>query len=318
MKNQEFFQVQRQKALVFDLKNALQMIHAKTENAPEIWRVIRRVFAAHELSAPGYIGGVNSSAKTVKGESLEIDTYIIYLTPSDISGLINVCPMASPGCRAACLQSSGRAKFDARIPAAQLGRTAIYAASRSHFSALVFNELQKAQKRANKKGRVFAARLNGTSDISPRAFKVEGVDVLTAFPSVQFYDYTKVWTRANLNWPANYALTFSHTDGRDISETFELLKAGYSVAVPFAELNAAGRIKAGRSWSLPTTFGRMDAAGRKIDEFQVFDGDKTDARFLDREQGAPKTGGYIVGLKAKRTTVEKERAALASGFFVQV
>jgi len=307
-----------QTSLVLALKSELKQVDPVPENAAEIWRVIRRVFSSHGLNAPTYIGGVNSSAKTIKGESLEIDTYIIYLTPSDISGLINVCPMASKGCRAACLQSSGRAKFDAKIPAAQLGRTAIYAGSRPHFSALVFSELQKAEKRANKKGRLFAARLNGTSDISPRAFKVNGVDVLSAFPSVQFYDYTKVWKRRFLNWPANYALTFSHTDGRDISETFDLLRAGYSVAVPFAKLNGSGRIKDGKSWKLPTSFGRMDSDGRLLDSFPVFDGDKTDARFLDRKQGAPKTGGYIVGLKAKRTTVEKERAGLASGFFVQV
>jgi len=214
--------------------------------------------------------------------------------------------------------NSGRASFDKGVNRARIVRTCIYAASRKHFSVLLFDEIAKAKAKAAKHGRQFAVRLNGTSDISPRAFKVDGVNVLDAFPNVSFYDYTKVWGRARQSWPNNYALTYSWTDGRAWDDAVELLSAGHSVAVPFADLNSAGRVKVARAATLPTTFGQLDAAGRQVWTFPVFDGDKTDARFLDRVEGAPATGGYIVGLRAKRSTIEGEREALASGFFVQI
>lgn len=312
------FSPDQPKILVNSLRDALKKVDHSESNAPQIKRVIREVFAAHNLSAPGYIGGVNSSAKTVKGKAQNIDTYIIYLLPSDFSDVVNVCPAASIGCKAACLHASGRASFDSKIQAAQLSRTLIYAASRKHFSALVFAEIAKAEKRANKTGAILSARLNGTSDISPKAFTVDGVNVLQRFPNVHFYDYTKVWTRSKVEYSENYSLTFSHTDAKSIDESLQLVRDGAPVAIPFAELNAAGRIKAARSVTLPNEYTILDAAGRVLETFKVFDGDKTDARFLDRQNGAPKQGGFIVGLRAKRTTIEKERAALASGFFIEL
>src|ERR1043165_9824267 len=62
---------------------------------------------------------VSSDAKTVKGESQGYLTAILYMAPSDQSGVINVCPHASAGCRAACLYSAGMGRF----PAVIKGRT---------------------------------------------------------------------------------------------------------------------------------------------------------------------------------------------------
>jgi hypothetical protein len=300
------------------LRESFAAIEPTTANAGRIMKAARATLLDCGHSGPSSLGGVNASSKIAKGEKLNLHTFIMYLAPSDMAGAVNTCPQASEGCRAACLFNSGRAAFDDKINAARIARTLIYAASRPHFSAVLFSEIAKAQNKARSAGIFFSVRLNGTSDISPRAFKVNGVDVLAAFAEVPFYDYTKVWTRSRLTWPANYSLTYSWTDGRKWSDAVEVMNNGGALAVPFADLNAAGRIKVARSASLPTSYGEVDAAGRLLWSFPVFDGDTTDARYLDREQGAPAAGGYIVGLRAKRSTVEAERVALASGFFVPV
>jgi hypothetical protein len=85
------------------------------------------------------------------------------------------------------------------------------------------------------------------------------------FPSVQFYDYTKLANRKAL--PANYHLTFSLAENNEV-QAFAALANGLNVAAVFRKV--------------PAVF--MGAA--------VVDGDETDLRFLD-----PK--GVIVGLKAK-------------------
>lgn len=301
------------------LRSALSQIGASGSDVREIWATVRPILQRYGHAAPSSLGGVNASAKIAKGTAVNLHTFIMYLAPHTAAGAVNVCPHASPGCIAACLNGSGRASFDAKIPAARVARTLFYAASRRHFSAVLFSEIERARVKAERTGARFAVRLNGTSDISPRAFKVNGVDVLSAFPSVTFYDYTKVWGRARQTWPNNYTLTFSWTDGRTWDDARrDVLDAGHALAVPFADLNAAGRVKVARAATLPTTYGAVDGDGRLIWEAPVFDGDQTDARFMDRDLGAPASGGFIVGLRAKRTTLEAERAALASGFFVAV
>ena len=56
----------------------------------------------------------------------------------------------------------------------------------------------------------FSVRLNGTSDLSPEQFHLEGVNILEIFPEVQFYDYTKVYKRIELTKKyTNYDITFS-------------------------------------------------------------------------------------------------------------
>ncbi len=300
------------------IRAALQPIEPTTKNRAAIMRAAGAVLKAHGHSSPANLGGVNASAKIAKGATLNLHTFIMYLAPSDMAGAVNTCPQASKGCRAACLFNSGRASFDTGVNAARIARTLIYAASRPHFSAVLFNEVERAEIKAAKVGAKFAVRLNGTSDISPRAFKVDGVDILTRFTAVPFYDYTKVWTRSKLQWPANYSLTYSWTDGRTWTEAREVLDAGGALAVPFADLNPAGRVKVARSATLPTSYGEIDGEGRLLWSAPVFDGDKTDARYLDRSEGAPASGGYIVGLRAKRSTVEAERVAMASGFFVTI
>ena len=48
------------------------------------------------------------NAKTVKGRKKGYQTYILHLAPADLSGVINTCPKATNGCKAACLNLAGR------------------------------------------------------------------------------------------------------------------------------------------------------------------------------------------------------------------
>ena len=53
---------------------------------------------------------IDNNAKTVKGQKFGYKTAILYLAPSNLSGF-NVCPMASNGCKKACLTTSGHGAF---------------------------------------------------------------------------------------------------------------------------------------------------------------------------------------------------------------
>jgi len=302
------------------LRAAFALIPPTPANAARIMKAAGAVLSAHGFAPVRAMGGVNQSSKTAKGEAYNVAQYTVYMAPHTSSGAGNLCPDATPGCIAACLAGSGRAAFDSKIPAARVSRALIYFASRPHFSAVIFRELRSADRKARSVGARFFARLNGTSDISPRAVKVDGVNVLDAFSHVSFFDYSKVWGRASIDYGRNYSLCFSWGDTRTWEQARrEVLDNGRALAVPFAQLNQAGRIKAPRSVDLPNTFGEVDKDGRQLWTAPVIDGDKFDARPLDRiEGGAPAEGGYIVGLRAKRSNVEGERAGLASGFFVAI
>jgi hypothetical protein len=55
---------------------------------------------------------VSADAKTVKGERQGYLTGILYLAPADsVADGLNLCPMATPGCRASCLNTAGRGVF---------------------------------------------------------------------------------------------------------------------------------------------------------------------------------------------------------------
>ena len=50
---------------------------------------------------------IDKNAKTIKGQSLGYMTGVLYLAPHTLSGY-QVCPSASIGCIAACLNTAGR------------------------------------------------------------------------------------------------------------------------------------------------------------------------------------------------------------------
>jgi hypothetical protein len=202
-----------------------------------------------------------ANPKIQKGTKLGYLSFILHLAPSTLSGY-NTCPKATPGCTAACLNTAGRGGMFKRgettnvIQRARIRKTKMYFEQRELFLALLAADIRKAIKYAERKGLTPVFRLNGTSDLS-----VEKWGIIEQFPTVQFYDYTKVLGRKVAHL-ANYHLTFSKADGND-SDVAEALAQGLSVVAVYDAIPAG-----------------------------VPSADDTDLRFLD-----PK--GVMLGLKAK-------------------
>ena len=171
-----------------------------------------------------YLGSVAQSAKMKMSYANGTMTYCLYLAPADMSGY-NVCPN-SQYCREFCLNGSGHNKaaqleqvdkgcsvLDSFVNRSRIKKTKMFYEDRNTFMRLLIHEIKKYQNRAKKLGMEFSVRLNGTSDLSPILFKdpETGKNLLELFPDVQFYDYTKVYSRIKLmqQYP-NYDLTLSY------------------------------------------------------------------------------------------------------------
>lgn len=219
---------------------------------------------------------VSADAKTIKGNKKGVLTGILYLAPHTISGY-QVCPKASPQCRAACLYTAGRGIYT-KVQQARIAKTLRFFEERESFMDDIVADIKRLVKRAAKMGMEPAVRLNGTSDIAweKMACKRDGKiykNVMEAFSDVQFYDYTKILGRTYALSLHNYHLTFSLSEIND-NEAMKALEQGYNVAVVM-------NVK--RHEPKPATW----------DGYPVVDGDETDIRFRD-----PK-GGHIVALTAK-------------------
>lgn len=240
-----------------------------------------------------YLGSVNSSSKIMKSKKeLEIYTYVLYLAPASLSGH-NVCAKATKECITGCLNTSGRAKMAKSYIAimnARINKTKFFYDHREQFNDILFHELKLAKGRTERKGKEFAVRLNGTSDLNPILFKKDGKNILETYPDVQFYDYTKILNRVELakKYP-NYDLTFSFT-GHNWNDCLIALKNNVRVAVIFD-------IKAGQP--LPETF----------NGYKVIDGDKYDYRPLDEKN-------VIVGLRWKNIANKQANNEVRNSAFV--
>lgn len=193
--------------------------------------------------APKLLTPAKANAKTAKGS----DAYaaaILHLAPVDLAypGR-SVCPWASAGCRAACLNTSGRGQLRGDLTADNLSRSPIHRArirrtrlffdDREAFLSQLQSEIA-ALLRSAKRRRVRAVvRLNGTSDIPWERYGIP-----QAFPDVQFYDYTKSERRARAytdgQLPANYHLTLSRSEETSDATVREAIESGVNVAVVFA------------------------------------------------------------------------------------
>lgn len=204
------------------------------------------------------------NTKTTKGEAQGYLTFIMHLAPSTLSGY-NTCPMASAGCASACLNTAGRGRFTA-TQEARIRKTRWFFENREMFMVQLVKDIAAAIRKADREGMVPVFRLNGTSDIRWETVAVAGFgNIMEMFPTVQFYDYTKIANRRNL--PPNYHLTFSRSESNE-TQVLDVVRTTTNVAVVFDTLPA-------------------EYMGR-----QVIDGTETDLRFLDPQ-------GVVVGLVAK-------------------
>ena len=208
---------------------------------------------------------IDNNAKTVKGQKKGYKTAILYLAPSTQSGF-QVCPMASEGCKKACLYTAGHGAFS-NVQQGRINKTRWFMQDRQSFLTQLKKEISNHIKNCDKKGYIPCVRLNGTSDIS-----WENYDIIQAFPNVQFYDYTKIYKRAlkyvNGQYPSNYHITYSLNEDNK-KEAFEILKLRGNISAVFRKY-------------LPKTY----------QGYKVINADDTDLRFTD-------DNNIIAGLVAK-------------------
>jgi hypothetical protein len=210
-----------------------------------------------------------ANPKIQKGAKEGYLSFILHLSPYTVAGVGNVCPKATPGCIAACLNTAGRGgMFTAEqgtntIQEARKRKTRLFFSDRAQFMNDLYADIKRAIKFAEKKGLTPVFRLNGTSDLSWEKYEVPGLEknLFELFPTVQFYDYTKVLGRKIADYK-NYHLTFSRAESND-ADVARALKEGLNVAAVYDAIPEG-----------------------------MYSADETDLRFKD-----PKVG--MIGLKAK-------------------
>ena len=233
--------------------------------------------------------------KLMKGEKKGYLSFVLHLAPADLSGY-NVCPMASDGCRAACLNTAGRGGIfkpgttTNAIQDARIRKTRWFFTDRADFMLQLVKDVRLGIRQAEKQNLIPVFRLNGTSDIRWETVELsDGLqtfqNIMQMFPNVQFYDYTKLSNRRDL--PSNYHLTFSRSESNDTAVASHLVNGG-NVAVVF-------NVKKGAA--LPESW----------NGYTVIDGDDTDLRFLDPQN-------VVVGLRGKGKATKGEHG----GFVVNI
>ena len=224
---------------------------------------------------------IGNDAKTSKGDSYGYMTAILYLAPSDVSGVMNTCPHASKGCRLACLYTAGRGAFS-NVQKARVDKTLWFHRDRLEFLNQLHLDILELKRKAKKAGKIPCVRLNGTSDIpfEDFSFWFDSLNIFSLHADIQFYDYTKNPRRMRdsipvkgvaSSWPSNYHLTFSRSETNQ-KDCMDILNKGGNVAMVFKDLALQ--------------------VGSLAFNHEVISGDDNDLRFLDKKN-------VIVGLKAK-------------------
>ena len=231
--------------------------------------------------------GIDTNAKTVKGQLLNYMTGIVYLAPSKESGEFNTCPNASKGCREACLFTAGHGAMR-EIKDARIAKTLAFYHNKDKWMTQLIKEISALVKKANNLGMTPCVRLNGTSDIPWERVRQNGMNIMEHFPHVQFYDYTKSFFRMveflKCSMPINYHLTFSRSEENE-DKCLTVLNSGGNVAVVF----------------------RKDFAPKDFYGKEVVNGDENDLRFLDKKN-------VIVGLTEKGRAKKDDKGFVVGAY----
>jgi hypothetical protein len=223
----------------------------------------------------------SSNAKTKKNDR---PTKILYMKPTEVEGK-EMCPFATTGCRAACLNTAGMGVFS-NVQESRYNRTLMYVREKKKFLEQIAKEVNGSAKFYARKGEEFAVRLNGTSDqpLVESLIKQEGIH-----KNAVFYDYTKHPTKPGQRYLASghrYVVTLSYS-GENEKDCVDALHRGANCAVVFSTK---------KDNVLPDSW----------NGFQVVDGDVRDDLMLD-------VSGVVLGLRAKGKAKKD-----TSGFVVQV
>lgn len=255
--------------------------------------------AKWDITKPLLTGG-DSNLKIGKSDKFEGGKYtsmILHLAPANISGY-NMCPHASAGCKAICLNMAGHAGMlqdhkysNNSCQVARCGRTTLLKTNKAVFFKKLKLEIQAHIMNCEFNGSRPCLRLNGTSDLNWAKIKdpETNKNLMELFPNVQFYDYTKDINQLK-NAPKNYYFTFSHSESNQL-EVAKALSMGVNIAVVFD-----------KKMGLPETY-----MG-----YPVFNGDNTDLRFLDNKLSGHKKP-IVIGLIEKGYLAKHDR----TGFVVR-
>lgn len=217
---------------------------------------------------------IDTNAKTIKGQKKGFMTGVLYMAPHTISGN-NTCPMAKLAqCDKACLYSAGRGAFNS-VQQSRIDKAKWFFDDRFGFMQQLVRDIRKLRDKAKQAGMIPLVRLNGTSDIrwENEPVFINGKsyrNLMEAFPTMQFYDYTKIANRRNL--PSNYDLTFSYSGVPAYQKYVNIAREnGMRIAVVFRKRE-----------DIPASFLGMEC----------IDGDDSDVRHIEPQ-------GVVVALYAK-------------------
>jgi hypothetical protein len=224
---------------------------------------------------------------------------IHYMAPATLSGF-NLCARSTPQCEALCLGwQAGQASMvadPADMNAVRLSRVAkarAYVNDRPNYLNMLVRSIARLERQGERLGLRVCVRPNGSTDIPFERVPVTwlGVrypNIMAAFPSVQFTDYTKRWERFNQTLPPNYHLTFSRADGNS-ERALLLLDRGVNVAVVSRRHNPK--------------------QGRYLEQwcgYAAINGDEHDLRHLDPQ-------GVVVALSPKGPAAKRMARADMTG-----
>jgi len=244
-----------------------------------------------------------------------------------------LCAGSSAFCRNACLVFTGKNALGGVNDWKKAGLALAMLADPVAYFRLLVLSVERGVKEAKKQDTVFFARMNLLSDIPweelvPWLFKM--------FPTVKFYDYTKVYGRDPLGRHGikNYDLTFSfsgtnknlvtrslYEDNRRVAVVFLGYKTSGGRMVPFRKV--AGATASGKT--IPYGFGIVsetdmfapdELKGTPAGMRKVITGDSHDARPLDPPNRIQKQA-VITGLIWKTpmgTPLDKRTEAQDSAF----
>ncbi len=220
-------------------------------------------------------GVLTVNLKTEKGEN---KTLIFEGVPANIIDELQSCVDPS-SCLKSCLYFSGmnnlfQSKSGKLSTAMQkrIRRMFLLEKNPDLFYKLVKRDIEKALIDAKFENVKVGIRLNGYTDIDWSSFQSE---ILSEFPEVNFYDYTKDMKRNNIAHT-----TFSYNGQKDLIPYFEKMASGHNVAVVFDTTVKKG---------LPSVW----------HGFKVVNGDLSDDRFEDEK-------GVVIGLRVKNTIKGKD------------
>lgn len=231
------------------------------------------------LRAPGILTMPADNAKLAKGRTPIIG---LTLAPSSSSGIVNLCPGATPGCIGACVLTAGNGRY----PMVQFVRAARVAAMVADFDLFASGVVWAVRDYARAAGRRIGFRPNVADDIPWE--RVPGwADEIPA--SVALFGYSKLPGRFQGRHAAGcprWALTYSLSERASSPATAaRILADGGSVA---AVLAGARRRRPGGMEYAPTP-AAIRIGGRW---WPMVPGDATDARWRD-------PGGAVVALAGK-------------------